>query len=485
MGKNKDKIKVYFVGHNSEHVTGSMTLIEMGKANKKILIEAGLIQENTSLLNQYRLNTSKLPFKPKEIDYIFVGHDHIDHIGMLSRLKKLGFNGKIIVPRGTKNLIKVMLLDSAKIMNRDAMDLTKKFKKLYEPIYTEDDVYACLNNIEEYETGVKIKLEDDIEFEFIPSGHIIRAYQICLWLKNGSRIRKIGITSDLGQISGEQYYVNNFRPIENANLLISECTYNDKKRSVKAKDREKDLEKIRSAVYDVIDNGGSMLFPCFALQRMQTIVTVLYELFHDDNNFNIPIYIASPLSKKICDMWEDLVEKEEDKELWGKVVKWDKIRFIEDFDDLLGTYMGTKQAIYCAANGMLTHGWSSTLASMMINNSKNFLCFVGYSVEGSIAYKIKKGQKSVTIDGKQIPCRCRVINLNSFSSHMQYEDLMRYLDSSLSGQYGCNCQYDTIALVHGDQNGKIVFAEELRESLSKKNRSSKVVAVNKSTVISL
>ena len=54
-----------------------------------------------------------------------------------------------------------MLLDSAKIMNRDAMDLTKKFKKLYEPIYTEDDVYACLNNIEEYETGVKIKLEDD------------------------------------------------------------------------------------------------------------------------------------------------------------------------------------------------------------------------------------------------------------------------------------------------------------------------------------
>ena len=485
MSKNKDKIKVHFVGHNSEHVTGSMTLIEMGKADKKILIEAGLIQENMSLLNQYRLNTAKLPFKPKDIDYIFIGHTHIDHIGLLGRLQRMGFNGKIIVPKGTKELIKVMLLDSAKIMGRDAMDLTKKFKKLFDPIYSEEDVYACLDKIEEYEVQVKIKLDEDIEFEFIPSGHIVKSYQICLWLKNGSQIRKIGITSDLGQISEKQYYVNDFEPISNANLLISECTYNDKTRSIKAKDRKKDLEKIKSAVYDVIDNGGSMLFPCFALQRMQVIITILYELFHEDNNFDIPIFVASPLSKKISDMWDDLVEKEEDRILWDNVVNWDKIHFIDNFDDLMKAYMDNKQAIFCAANGMMAHGYSLMLAGKMISNPKNFLCFVGYSIEGSIAYKIKKGQKSITLEGKQVPCRCRVINLSSFSSHMQYEDLMRYLDSSLSGQYECNCQYDTIALVHGDQKGKIAFAEELRESLSKKNRSSKVVAVNKSTVITL
>ena len=485
MRKNKDKIKVHFVGHNSEHVTGSMTLIEMGKADKKILIEAGLIQENMSLLNQYRLNTAKLPFKPKDIDYIFIGHGHIDHIGALCRLKKLGFNGTIVVPKGLKELMKVMLLDSAKIMGRDAMDLTKKLKKFFEPIYSEEDVYACLNNIVEYDTEVKIKLDDDIEFEFIPSGHIVRAYQICLWLRNGSQVRKIGVTSDLGQISEKQYYVNDFKPIGNANLLISECTYCDKKRAVKAKDREKDLEKIKSAVYDVIDSGGSMLFPCFALQRMQVMITVLYELFHNDSKFNIPIYVASPLSKKICDMWEDLVEREEDKELWNKVLNWDKIHFIDNFDELMDIYMENKQAIFCAANGMMMHGYSLWLASKMIPNSKNILCFVGYSVEGSVAYKIKNGQKSVTLDGKQVPCRCRVINLGSFSSHMQYPDLINYLNSSLSSEYGCNCQYDTIALVHGDQKGKIEFGEELRESLSKKNRSSKVVIVNKSTVITL
>ena len=184
-------------------------------------------------------------------------------------------------------------------------------------------------------------------------------------------------------------------------------------------------------------------------------------------------------------MWEDLVEREEDKELWNKVVNWDKIHFIDNFDELMDIYMENKQAIFCAANGMMMHGYSLWLASKMIPNSKNILCFVGYSVEGSVAYKIKNGQKSVTLDGKQVPCRCRVINLGSFSSHMQYPDLINYLNSSLSSEYGCNCQYDTIALVHGDQKGKIEFGEELRESLSKKNRSSKVVIVNKSTVITL
>ena len=84
--------------------------------------------------------------------------------------------------------------------------------------------------------------------EFISSGHIINSCQVILWIKNGSQIKKIAITSDLGNIKLNQNYVDKFEPIQNANLLIGETTYSNIKRSIKEKDREKDLEKIRSVI---------------------------------------------------------------------------------------------------------------------------------------------------------------------------------------------------------------------------------------------
>ena len=479
--KSKEKIRISFPSNSSEGVAGSQVLIECGKSKKTILVECGLIQENVSLLKQYQLNTKKFAFKPKNLDYVICLHTHADHIGLVPRLYKEGCKANIIMPTGNKKIMREMLLDSAKIMDRDAQFLTRKFKKEYSPIYANEDVYRAIEYVKEYERNIKIELDEDITIEFISSGHIINSCQAVLWVKNGSQIKKIVITSDLGNIKLEQSYVDKFEPIQNANLLIGETTYCNIKRSIKEKDREKDLEKIRSVILTTcVDQKGSVLIPVFALQRCQQMLTYLYDIFYEDSlkgNFNLPVYLSSPLASKICNLFIEELRDEEQREKWKKVLSWKNLIIVKDFEELESKMREDKPAVYCASAGMMNAGHSVYIASQLLPKSKNCILFCGYMAEGSLGAKIKsKSTKTVTIDGKPVPARCNIISLVSMSSHMQHDELLWYYSTF---------NFDKIALVHGEFKDKLSFSKELQEEISKKNKTGKVTCVNKSTEILL
>ena len=482
MSKSKDKIRVSFKNSGAaEDVTGSCTVITWGKPQKTILVDCGLIQGGQSLLKEYQANNRKFTFKEKDISYVFVSHSHSDHQGLIPLLTKRGFNGKVIVPESSKQIIKALQLDSAKIMARDALDLTKRYKKFYPPIYEEEDVYNAIDLTVEYPIGQKIELDEDLSFEYIPAGHTLGSGQLILYIKNGGSVKKLAFTGDLGNLVAPGYYTNKFEPIQNANLLVGECTYANKERSTKLKDRSKDLEKIKSIVYDIlVDGQGSILFPVFSFMRCQQIATVLYDLFKEDNNFIYPIVIGSPLTKKINNIFlEEL--KGEDLDKWKKVLSWDKINVIDNFEDMEAFVKSKQKAIYLCSSGMLNAGYGVYVAEQLMPSSKNAIVFVGYSVEGTLSWKIRqKKTKTISLNGKSISNRCNVINLNSFSSHMDRENLMKYYSGGMgTGVYGKIC------LNHGNFKDKCEFGKELQEEISKRNRTDKVVIVNKSTEILL
>lgn len=482
MSKSKDKIRVSFKSSGAaEDVTGSCTVITWGKPERTILVDCGLIQGNQSLLKEYQANNARFSFKEKNVDYVFVTHAHADHSSRLALLTKRGFNGKIIVPEGNKDIIRELSLDSAKIMLRDAEDLFRRFKKDYPPIYEESDVKNMVAFMKEYPFKEKIKLDDEVTFEFIPSGHIIGAAQLVLYIKNGSTTRKIAFTGDLGNLRTEGYYTNKFEPIQNANLLIGECTYANRERSIKAKDREKDLEKIQTFVRDVcIEGKGRLLFPSFSLMRSQVILTILYDLFKDDPEFNIPVYVGSPLTCKINKIFDWALTGEQ-LEKWQEVCSWDKITFTSSYEDVEGVLNKNTPAIFICSAGMLNAGFAVGVAEKLLPSSKDGIAFVGYSVEGTLAWKIKqKKTKTISINGKQIHSRCKVINLNSFSSHMQRDELCDYY----SGGFGTG-MYGKIVLQHGNMKDRIGLASDLQEFISKRNRTDKVIIANKSTEILL
>ena len=482
LSKSKDKIRISFKSSGAaEDVTGSCTVITWGKPERTIVVDCGLVQRGRSLLTEYKANNSKFHFKEKNVDYVFITHAHGDHSLRLPLLFKRGCTAKVVMPKGNKELFKPMALDSVKIMERDAEDLSRKLKRECSPIYEEEDVNRAYQAIEEYPFNEKIKLDDEVTFELIPSGHILAAAQIVLYIKNGSVTRKIAFTGDLGNIEVPSYYSNNFSPVQNCNLLIGECTYANKIKSVKIKDREKDLEKIKSIVYDVcIDGKGKILFPSFSLMRSQTMLTVLYDLFKDDEKFKVNIYAVSPLMMKINKVFNNqLTGKQLEK--WQEVQNWDKIHFVEDFETLENILKKDESALFIASSGMLQGGSSPAIAEKLLPHSNDAIVFIGYSVENTLAWKIKqKKTKTININGKAIHSRCKVVNLHSFSSHMQRDDLLKYY----SGGFGTG-SYDKVVLQHGDMKDRITFGSDLQEAISKRNRTDKVIIANKGTEILL
>ena len=473
----KNKGRVSFVGTNAERVPGSSILIQT--ENKKILVECGLYQGDESLLEQYKINKARFPYKVKDIDYVIVLHSHIDHVGLIPKLYKQGASAQIIAPSGLRNLFEIMAKDSAFIMERDAEDLEKKFNRTFEPIYQETDVYNALEHWNEFERNEIIEIEEDIKIRFLNSSHIINACQCELWIKHNNRTVKIGVTSDLGNVSITNDYVEDFKPIEKANLLIGEATYSRELKNITMKNRKKDLEKLKTAIEQTcIEKKGKVLIPVFALQRCQSILTCLYEIFKEED-FNVPIIIDSPLAIKISNVFLGELEKTNlaQFEKLQEVLSWNNIKFEKEFEGTQSWINNKEPCVFLSCSGMLNAGRAVYTASKLLPCSNNCIIFCGFSSEGSLGSKIKnKKQKTVTIEGKAIPCRSQVVNLLSFSSHMQREDLLEYYS---------NGNYDKIAIVHSEFKSKITFCEELQKRLSKKNKTNKVICVNKNTEILL
>lgn len=473
MAKRKDKIRISFIGNNADNVAGSMTLIETEEKN--ILLECGMIQSSNSIYD-YKENSKSFPFKPKNIDYVFLGHVHIDHSGRIPKLIKEGFDGKIITTSITGKLLKPMLLDCCNIIGKDAEYISRKRDKEVEPYYNDKDVAKTLNHVYEYDYGIKYDLDENISFRLLRNSHIVGACQIELFIQTSSgHVEKILYTSDLGGVKNKNHYVDDTEFCTKANVVISECTYGGAERNVNG-DRAKDMNKIKDTVHQVCEvAGGRLLIPVFSLGKCQQILTDLYMLFGEDQHFKIPIVCDSPLIWEVTKTYREFLTGEH-KDLFDKVTNWKNVRFIKDFKESKNNVCDSSPKIILSSSGFLHKGRSVFYLQKYLENVKDHILFVGYAPPGSIAYKIRSGQKTITIDGKMFKNRCGISVLNSFSSHIGQEELLKFLK-------GIQC--NKICLVHGEQANKIEFKALLESELSAMCKTTKVICTNKGTSFSI
>ena len=475
MAKSKNKIKISFIGEAANDVTGSC--IHIQTSTRQILLECGLYQSCGSTLENYKINNKHFDFKPKNIDYVFLCHNHTDHIGLVPKLYKNDCNAQIIAPSGTKSIAEILLKDSAHIMDGDAKELSDKFHRNYVPLYTEGDVERSLNNYKEFPFGEVIQLDDYVKFRFVPSGHILNSAQLELWVTEGNITKKIAYTSDLGNIHIEKYYTNKFEPITKCDVLIGETTYARESRIANQKMRNKDLEKLEAAIWQTcIEDGARVLIPVFANDRCQNMITNLYDIFGNNDEFDTPVLVDSPMAIKICEEYGELLQGEElDK--WKRVVSWKNLHFVKDAIDSKEWRESQQPVVVLASSGMCVKGRSVGWIGNMLSHSYDRIIFCGFAAENSLAATIKEGkQKTITVSGRRVANRCQITDLHSFSSHMQYDSLLK--------TYGA-VECEKIILVHGQMDGKIEFAKELQEEVSKNNNTSKVIICNKKYVLSL
>lgn len=476
MAKKKNNIKVSFIGGNAEGVTGSMILIETD--NKKMLLDCGLIQTN-NVKNDYKFNSRKLGFKVSELDYIFISHFHADHAFLLPRLYREGCKAKIICSKDSTLFLKCMLKDSAYIMQRDCEFLNKKSDIKYSPLYFNEDVFTTLEFIQEYDFNSLIKLDDEISFNFLSAYHIKSSVQIELFIKQNNHTKKIYFSGDLGNTSiSNKHFVESFVPCKQADLVIGECTYSGNTTTSTDKKRLKDIEKIQMVIKNTcIDKNSTALIPCFSLDRTQNILALLYEIYGKDESFNIPIYLDSPLAIEVTKLYHKVCTGE-DKQLLDDIINWKNLKMIKESVDSRALMSSKGKKLIISASGMMDMGRSHNWAKVVLPDFNATILFVGYSSMATLASKIKNGnkQKTISIDGKPYSNRCDIVDLLSFSGHMQREDLIDYYS---------DFQCEKIALVHSEFKNKITFAKDLQDAISKKNKTSKVTIVNSSTVINL
>ena len=475
MAKSKSKIQINFVGEAANDVTGSC--IHIKTPNRQILLECGSFQSCGSLLENYKINNKHFDFKPKEIDYVFLMHNHVDHIGLTPKLYKNGSSAQIIAPKGTRSIAEILLNDSAHIMDTDAKELSDKFKRDYAPIYTEDDVSECLSHYTEYPIGEIIQLDEYIKFKFIPSGHILNSAQLELWITEGNMTKKIGYTSDLGNVHIKKHYTNKFQPIKKCDVLIGETTYARENRIANQKMRNKDLEKLESVIRQTcIEDGARVLIPVFANDRCQNMLTYIYDIFGENEEFDIPILVDSPMATRVCKAYSELLDGE-DADKWNKVIAWKNIRFVDDSIESREWRDSNRPVVVLASSGMMVRGRSTGWAHSMLPRTNDRMVFCGFAAEDSLASIIKEGkQKTITISGHRVKNKCQVTDLHSFSSHMQRDSLLK--------TYGAT-ECEKVVLVHGCMSGKIEFAKDLQEEISKNNNTSRVVIANKGYGLSL
>jgi metallo-beta-lactamase family protein len=458
-----NKSKISFIGHSADNVTGSAYLVE--HCGENILLDYGLVQTSNKL-KQWQINNENFRFKVKDIKHIIVSHLNLDHFGAIPRLYANGCKANIYVYKGAIEYLRIAFQDGFKITTKDAEFLSQQYKKSFAMPYSEEDIDIALAHMIEVDDNYEIVLSDTSSFIYHPAYHIAGANQIELILKDHNVKKTILYTGDIGNINIDKPFLQDFDYVKKCDILIGESTYGGNPKSSTQKTREKDREKLKVSIRETCrEKKGKFLIAGFAYQRVQELMYELYMLYKDDEYFDIPILIDSPLATNICKIFHDLIPKD-DINLWYDIMNWDKFKFISEWEESYAAIKSGTPMIVIACSGFAENGRIRAWLQETVGSEKNTIAFVGYASEDSLAGVLKDGKKKIVeIDGMAIKNKIKVLNLLSFSSHMQNEQLLEYYSD-------INCKQ--AFLIHGNKKSQYEFAQSLQDEYVKKLKSTKV-----------
>lgn len=443
-------MKIIFLGA-SEEVTGSGYLVETEK--HKFLVDFGMFQGGNRK-EVYEKNL-KLGFDPKEIDFVFLTHCHIDHSGRLPILIKNGFQGEVFATHSTIELAKVVLLDSAKIQNENYKSSLWHFKEgddfLEEPIYSEKDVKNFLKLFKKMHFRKKIKVGKSLEVEFFEAGHILGASSIQIFIEG----RSITFSGDIGR-STEMIVPNPISP-KKSDFLIVESTYGDRDHKNMTESETELLQAIKST----INSGGNVLIPSFAIDRTQEIL-MMFDKFSKEKILNVPVILDSPMGSIATEIYKthiaEFSQSAKDFAFSDRSMFWfPELRATKNFQDSLKSLNRTGQIII-AGSGMCTGGRILNHLKQNLPNPKSSVCFIGFQAEGTLGREILDGKKEVSIFGEKISVNAKIFTINGFSAHAGKTELINWVSKIKNLQ--------KIFITHGENDQRNSLKKSLQEKLN-------------------
>jgi metallo-beta-lactamase family protein len=436
-------------------VTGSKHLITLTNGTQ-VLLDCGMFQgmgDMTDKLNGY------FGFNPQEITYMILSHAHIDHVGLLPRLVKEGFEGNIYATPATMDLARVLLMDSAKIQMQDTEYLSsiEKGEDDREPLYTEEDVIKALGHFKVVEYNEEEQIDPRISIKLTDAGHVLGSAAIHLTILDDGKEYKITYSGDVGRYS--DLLLKSPQTFPQADYIIVESTYGNS--------LHKDLEPVEERLFDIIHNtcnikGGKVVIPAFSVGRTQELLYALNSLELKNKLPDVAYYVDSPLSlqatmviKNHPEVYNNGVKE---------VMKVDEdpfhfkgLKFIESVEESRALNDDPRPCVIISASGMADSGRVRHHIRNIINNQKNTILLVGYCEPRSLGGRLIAGAPVVEIFRKEYDVVAEVLAVKSMSAHGDYEDLLHFL----------SCQDPALVkkvfLVHGEYDVQQDFAKKVLE----------------------
>lgn len=447
--------KLRFLGA-ARNVTGSRHLLEVD--HTRILVDCGLYQER-----QFRArNWEPFVVPPSSIQAVLLTHAHLDHCGLLPKLVKEGFRGRIYCTGATAEIARIILLDAGKIQEEDAAYKRRRHEKQGRvgphgdlPLYTVEDAEACFPFFAPVPYDKDVEIAPGVNATFSEAGHVFGSSFINVDYQQNGDARTVLFSGDMGRT--DRPILRDPDAAEEADYVLVESTYGDRVHD--------DRKDIKTAIGEIINAtkaaGGNIIVPSFALERSQDLLYYINELLLENAIPHITVYLDSPMAAAITKVFKhhpELFDEEMTEFMDNHESPFNfpglKITQSTKESKAINSTRGSKMVI--AGSGMCTGGRIKHHIANNISNPRNTLMFVGYQAFGTLGRRLVNGEKEVRILGRQYEVRARIAQIGGFSAHADKTELLDWLK-------GLKTPPRKVFVVHGEENSARQFGEYIRQ----------------------
>lgn len=429
-------------------VTGSCHLLEAN--GRRILIDCGMFQGSHEL---HEDNAAPFGFDAASIDVLLLTHAHLDHCGRIPLLVKRGFRGKILCTSATKDLARLVLLDSAHLHEEEARR-RRHHGEASEPLY---DTMDALDSLDSFgpttDYGRPVDLGPGLVATYFDAGHILGSSSILVEATERGRTKRILFSGDIGP--RERSLLNPPAPPSGADVVVMESTYGDRDHRSLADS----VSEFHAAIRRAEGRGGNVIIPTFALERAQELLFFLREGMASGRvPASMRVFLDSPMAISATQIFRrhpeamkaeltDMLDSGRDP------FKLPDLHFTRDASDSIALNRIRSGAVIMAGSGMCTGGRVRHHLRHNLAHRDCSVIFVGFAAEGTLARIIVDGAKSVKLFGDHVPVRAHIHTINGFSAHAGKSDLLDWHERTGTPE--------VTFLVHGETKARDALAKAL------------------------
>ena len=414
--KTNEWVRTTFLG-GARQVGRSSILLQT--PNSKILLDCG-IDPASGETDKYPI--LDIPeFDLATLDAVIISHAHLDHVGLLPYLFKMGYKGPVYMTPPTRDIAALTSLDFIGVA----------YKQAAKPLFSSKDIKEMVKHSVCLNFNEVTDITPDIRLTFYNAGHCLGSAMVHLNIGNGSH--NLLYTGDYkyGKSRLLDPAVNSFPRVE---TVITESTYGGKDRILPP--RIQSEQELLSKITETIERGGKVLIPELGLGRAQETMLILEDAIKTGKLQNIPIYIDGMIwdINAIHTAYPDFLSGRVKSEIFQ-----DKNPFVSEIFQRVGSPQERKNVveggpcIVLATSGMLVGGASVEYFKEFAGNEKNSIVFVCYQGVGSLGRQVQEGINEVKMitEGKEemVKVELQVHTIEGFSAHAGRNELIAFFNN--------------------------------------------------------